>query len=100
LGQNKINFWKFVVVKKNWRSISMPYVITEPCVNVKDKACVDICPVDCIYELDGENQLYINPSECMECGACEPACPVNAIYLDSEVPEDQKKYVDLNASKF
>lgn len=78
----------------------MPYVITEPCVNVKDKACVDVCPVDCIYELDGENQLYINPSECIECGACEPACPVNAIYLDSEVPEDQKKYIDLNAAKF
>ncbi len=78
----------------------MPYVITEPCVGVKDKACVDVCPVDCIYELDGEPQLYINPDECIECGACEPACPVNAIYMDSEVPEGQKQFIDLNASKF
>ncbi|MCA9799399.1 MAG: 4Fe-4S dicluster domain-containing protein [Cyanobacteria bacterium HKST-UBA06] len=78
----------------------MPYVITEPCVGVKDKACVDVCPVDCIYELDGEPQLYINPDECIECGACEPACPVTAIFMDSEVPEDQQKYIELNASKF
>lgn len=78
----------------------MPYVITEPCVNVKDKACVDVCPVDCIYELAGEPQLYINPDECIECGACEPACPVNAIFMDAEVPADQQKYIELNASKF
>ncbi len=78
----------------------MPYIITEPCVNVKDKACVDVCPVDCIYDLEGEAQLFINPDECIECGACEPACPVNAIFMDSEVPENQKQYIELNASKF
>jgi ferredoxin len=78
----------------------MPYIITEPCVGVKDKACVDVCPVDCIYEFDGEAQLYINPTECIECGACESACPVSAIFMDSEVPENQKQYIDINAAKF
>ncbi|MEN3001814.1 MAG: ferredoxin, partial [Armatimonadota bacterium] len=52
----------------------MPYVICEPCIGVKDKSCVAVCPVDCIYE--GEDQLYINPDECIDCGLCEPECPV------------------------
>ena len=77
----------------------MPFVITEPCVDVKDKACVGVCPVDCIYDFDGENQLYIHPDECIECGACQPVCPVNAIYPDSEVPAGQEKYTQLNADK-
>ena len=59
----------------------MPYIITEACVGVKDKAGVDVCPVDCIYE--GEQQLFIHPDECIDCGACEPECPVTAIF-----PED------------
>ena len=54
----------------------MPYVIAQPCVDVKDKACVDECPVDCIYE--GARSLYINPNECVDCGACEPVCPTEA----------------------
>ena len=78
----------------------MPYVIAEACIGVKDKACKDVCPVDCIYEFDGEAQLFISPDECIECGACEPACPVNAIFIDSELPEDQKKYIEINAAKF
>jgi ferredoxin len=61
----------------------MPYVICEPCIGVKDKSCVAVCPVDCIYE--GEDQLYIHPDECIDCGLCEPECPVNAIYADTEV---------------
>lgn len=77
----------------------MPFVITEPCVSVKDKACVGVCPVDCIYEFDGENQLYIHPDECIECGACQPVCPVNAIYMDAEVPADQQSYIALNGDK-
>jgi NAD-dependent dihydropyrimidine dehydrogenase PreA subunit len=77
----------------------MPFVITEPCVNVKDKACVDVCPVDCIYEFNGENQLYIHPDECIECGACQPVCPVSAIFMDAEVPAEQQKYIQLNADK-
>ena len=55
----------------------MPYVVAQPCVDVKDKACVDECPVDCIYE--GSRSLYINPNECVDCGACEPVCPTEAI---------------------
>lgn len=77
----------------------MPFVITQACVGVKDKACTGVCPVDCIYDFDGEAQLYINPDECIECGACAPVCPVNAIYLDSEVPADMASYVALNQSK-
>ncbi|HEU4558886.1 MAG TPA: ferredoxin, partial [Longimicrobium sp.] len=50
----------------------MPYVITEPCIGTKDGSCVEVCPVDCIYE--SEDQYYINPDECIDCGACEPEC--------------------------
>ncbi len=77
----------------------MPFVITEPCKGVKDKACVGVCPVDCIIELDGEPMLYINPDECIDCGACQPVCPVSAIYPDSEVPDDMQEYIELNATK-
>jgi ferredoxin len=78
----------------------MAYVICEPCVDVKDTACVDVCPVDCIHTVDGENQLYINPVECIDCGACEPACPVTAIFMVDEVPEQWKSYVELNEKFF
>ena len=77
----------------------MPFVITEACKDVKDKACVGVCPVDCIYEYDNEPQLYIHPDECIECGACQPVCPVNAIFVDSEVPENQQSYIELNNEK-
>ncbi len=77
----------------------MPFVITEPCVGVKDKACTGVCPVDCIYDFDGEPQLYIHPDECIDCGACQPVCPVNAIFMDAEVPEDQQRFIELNAEK-
>lgn len=77
----------------------MPFVITEPCINAKNKTCVDVCPVDCIYEFEGEAQLYIHPDECIECGACQPVCPVNAIYMDVEVPADQERFIAVNAEK-
>src|SRR3989441_3598823 len=64
----------------------MPYIIAEPCINVKDKACVEVCPVDCIYE--GETMLYIHPDECIDCGACEPECPVKAIFAEDERSEE------------
>ena len=64
----------------------MTYVIVEACIGVKDRACVDVCPVDCIYE--GEDQLYIHPDECIDCGACEPECPVTAIFPEEDVPAD------------
>ena len=61
----------------------MPYIITEACINIKDKSCVDVCPVDCIYE--GPEMLYIHPDECIDCGACEPECPVTAIFPEEDV---------------
>ena len=61
----------------------MTYVIALPCVDLKDRACIDECPVDCIYE--GERMLYIHPDECVDCGACEPVCPVEAIYYEVNV---------------
>lgn len=75
----------------------MPYVITEPCIGVKDTACVQVCPVDCIY--DGGDMLYINPDECIDCGLCEPECPVSAIFVDTDVPENWHSFIDLNAEK-
>ena len=76
----------------------MPYVITEACINTKDKSCVDVCPVDCIYE--GPEQLYINPDECIDCGAGEPECPVTAIFPEEDVPGNLKQYVQLNREAF
>ena len=76
----------------------MPYVIASPCIDVNDKACVDECPVDCIYE--GERKSYINPKECIDCGACEPVCPVEAISQDRRVEEDDEAFVEDNAAFF
>jgi NAD-dependent dihydropyrimidine dehydrogenase PreA subunit len=80
----------------------MTYIIAEPCINVKDTACVDVCPVDCIHPRKDESgfaeavQLYINPDECIDCGACEPACPVSAIFPEEEVPEKWKQFIQIN----
>ena len=77
----------------------MPYVICEPCVGVKDKACVEICPVDCIYEGTKEgfpDMLFIHPEECIECSNCVHECPVGAIYHVDDVPDEWKQYISLN----
>ena len=64
----------------------MTYYITQPCIDVMDQSCVDVCPVDCIHFEEGEDRmLYIDPDECIDCGACEPACPVNAIYAEDDL---------------
>ena len=76
----------------------MPYVIAHPCVDVKDKACVDECPVDCIYE--GSRSLYINPNECVDCGACEPVCPTEAIFYEDDLPDEWAWYKDAAVSFF
>ena len=76
----------------------MPYVIAEPCIDVRDKSCVEECPVDCIYE--GDRMLYIHPDECVDCGACEPACPVGAIYHEDELPKEWSAYAQANAAFF
>jgi ferredoxin len=79
----------------------MAYVVAEPCVDVKDKACVNVCPVDCIYS-DGDNDrsLFINPDECIDCGACEPECPVSAIFSQEEIPDKWKAFVSINSLYF
>jgi NAD-dependent dihydropyrimidine dehydrogenase PreA subunit len=76
----------------------MTYVITEPCIGTKDQSCVEVCPVDCIY--DAGDHFMINPEECIDCGACEPECPVEAIYPEDEVPEDQESYITKAAEYF
>ena len=76
----------------------MPYVIAEPCVDVKDKSCLDECPVDAIYE--GGRMLYIHPGECINCSACEMVCPVEAIYYMDDLPEQWKRYIYINADFF
>ena len=77
----------------------MTYIIAEPSIDVKDKACVEVCPVDCIHPTDGEGvtMLYIDPDECIDCGACEPECPVEAIFSEDELPEGQEKFIEINA---
>ncbi len=82
----------------------MAYVICEPCIGVKDKACVAVCPVDCIHEGvatddDGTSydMLFINPDECIDCGLCEPECPVNAIFADTDVPDKWSAFPAINA---
>ena len=76
----------------------MAYVIVQPCINVKDASCVNVCPVDCIYE--GDDQYFIKPDECIDCGACEPECPVEAIFADDTVPEQWSNFVQLNKAFF
>lgn len=76
----------------------MPYVIAEPCIDVMDKSCVDECPVDCIYE--GGRKLYINAKECIDCGACEPVCPVEAITQDRYVADGSEAHVQDNDDFF
>lgn len=123
----------------------MAYIIAEPCIDVKDRSCVSVCPVDCIYEADVEKgtlgvptesmgsgvkdlivfradslihnlaetfktdpekkdkasrQLFIHPEECIDCGACEPECPVEAIFAEEDVPEEWKNFIGLNAQVF
>ena len=80
----------------------MTYIIGSPCIGTKDTACVDACPVDCIHPkkdedgFDEAQMLYINPEECIDCGACEPACPVSAIWPEDNVPDDEQKYIAVN----
>ncbi len=73
----------------------MAFVVTQNCIRCKYTDCVDVCPVDCFYE--GENFLVIHPDECIDCGLCEPECPAAAIFQESDVPEDQMMFIDLNA---
>ena len=73
------------------------YVITEPCVGVKNAACLEVCPVDCIHTAPGEDQYYIDPSVCIACEQCALVCPVEAIFLDVNVPTQWRSYLEKNA---
>ena len=79
----------------------MTYTITDPCIGTKDRSCIDVCPVDCIHDDgDADQILYIDPDECIDCGACEPACPVTAIFEEDDVPEEQIIFTEINALWF
>ena len=73
----------------------MPHIVAEPCVKCKYTDCVTVCPVDCFHE--GENMLVIDPEECIDCGACIPECPAEAIFLDEDLPAQWNEYLELNA---
>ncbi|MGV0792409.1 ferredoxin [Mycolicibacterium sp. XJ1819] len=76
----------------------MAYVIGSACVDVMDKSCVQECPVDCIYE--GDRVLYINPDECVDCGACKLICRMDAIYYETDLPDEQRQHLADNAAFF
>jgi len=73
----------------------MAYVVTESCIRCKYTDCVEVCPVDCFHE--GPNFLVIDPDECIDCTLCVPECPVNAIYAEDDLPDDQRQFTQLNA---
>lgn len=92
----------------------MAYVVTLNCLGTKDRSCVEVCPVDCFYNIkkkkyndqfgraakgDDEGMLMIHPDECIHCGACETECPVEAIFEDTGVPDNLKEFVEINASE-
>ena len=79
----------------------MAYVIAEPCVDVMDLSCVSVCPVDCIhYDEGADRKLFIDPNECIDCGACEPECPVNAIFPEESLPTEWAQYTQADALWF
>ena len=73
----------------------MTYVVTENCIKCVHQDCVTVCPVDCFYI--GPNFMVIDPDECIDCAVCVPECPVNAIYAEEDVPENQRAFIDINA---
>lgn len=83
----------------------MAFVIAEPCIDVKDRACVNVCPVDAIHPRGDPGgrvtpQLYINPDDCICCAACVPVCPVGAIYAEEDLPDKWKHYIQINRDWF
>jgi len=78
----------------------LAFVITEPCIGAKELACVDVCPVDCIQGGPNEEQMYIDPATCTDCGACEPVFPVSAIFFEPDVPAKWQGFISKNANFF
>ncbi len=79
---------------KSYTRCVVTYIIAEPCIDIKDLSCVDVCPVDCIHEF--ERILIIDPEECIDCGACEPECPVEAIFPEDALPDKWNAFVEIN----
>jgi len=73
----------------------MTFIVTEVCIRCKYTDCVDVCPVDCFHE--GPNFLVIDPDECIDCALCEPECPIEAIYAEDDLPDEQQAFLELNA---
>ena len=102
----RIVIWTQTKQLRIWEELEMAYVIAEPCIGTKDTACVDACPVDCIHPKKDENgysdaqQLFIDPVECIDCGACVPVCPVSAIYAGDDLPEKWSNFQETNAAHF
>jgi len=103
-GNNLTSTTRFDTTKTQLsREDSMTYIIAEPCINTKDTACVDVCPVDCIHptknepDFEKETKLYIDPEECIDCGACEPVCPVEAIFEEAATPDKWKQFIQIDA---
>lgn len=78
----------------------MTYVITAACIDVMDKSCIEVCPVDCIYIEDEDRMCYVHPEECIDCAACESACPVGAIFADTDVPSESTEFTAINVQWF
>lgn len=76
----------------------MAYVVTSPCIGTKDAACTKVCPCDCFH--DAGEMLVIDPSHCIDCGLCQPECPVDAIYFEEDVPPEEAAFVERNAAFF
>lgn len=80
----------------------MTYIIAAACVDVMDQSCIEVCPVDCIYfDAEGDDRMcYIEPKECIDCGVCEPACPVGAIFVEADLPTETAEFTAINALWF
>jgi NAD-dependent dihydropyrimidine dehydrogenase PreA subunit len=76
----------------------MTFVVTQACVDIQDRSCIQVCPADCIYE--GGRMMYINPDQCIDCGACEEVCPTSAIRYDADLTDENEKFLELNAEFF
>jgi NAD-dependent dihydropyrimidine dehydrogenase PreA subunit len=76
----------------------MPHVIAQPCIGTKNAACTEVCPVDCIHSTDDDDQYFIDPEACIDCGVCVEVCPVAAIFFEDELPEPWLAFAQLNAA--
>ena len=78
----------------------MTFVITNACIDVMDRSCIEVCPVDCIHFEESDRMCFIEPEACIDCAVCEAACPVGAIFRDSEVPRESAAFTAVNALYF